>query len=247
MSRKKWHSTCYRPRKRIQPICFTLFRALCVKKLHAGGKDRMRMRNIDEHLSRSMNTFFTSRRAAAFFLAAISLVEVTGCGRKHRSMVASVPRAPAQRPMTAVPLGYTEEGIASWYGHPYHGRPAADGEIYDMEKLVAAHRLMPFNTWVRVTNLQNGKAIDVRIIDRGPFVEGRIIDLSKAAARQIGLLGPGIGRVRLEVTGAPPDIPSNDFYAVQVGAFSVAANAERVRMQYAQRFGTAQLALKQGA
>jgi rare lipoprotein A len=147
----------------------------------------------------------------------------------------------------AVPVGYTEEGIASWYGVPYHGRQAADGEIYDMETLVAAHRVMPFNTWLKITNLANNKTVNVRVIDRGPFVEGRIIDLSKAAARQIGLLGPGIGQVRLEVTGAPPDIPSNDFYAVQVGAFSVAANAERVRMQYAQRFGTAQLALKQGA
>jgi rare lipoprotein A len=152
----------------------------------------------------------------------------------------------SRRPL-AVPVGYTEEGIASWYGVPYHGRQAADGEIYDMEMLVAAHRVMPFNTWLKITNLANNKSVSVRIIDRGPFVEGRIIDLSKAAARQIGLLGPGIGRVHLEVTGAPPDIPSNDFYAVQVGAFSVAANAERVRMQYAQRFGTAQLAVKQGA
>jgi len=205
----------------------------------------MRMRNIDEHLSRSMNTFFTSSRAAAFFLAAISLVEVTGCGRKHRSMVASVPRAPAQRPMTAVPLGYTEEGIASWYGHPYHGRPAADGEIYDMEKLVAAHRLMPFNTWVRVTNLQNGKTIDVRIIDRGPFVEGRIIDLSKAAARHIDLLGPGIGRVRVQVIAAPVDVPADDVYAVQVGAFSQKANAERARDQYARQYGAADLAMRE--
>jgi rare lipoprotein A len=144
-------------------------------------------------------------------------------------------------------VGYTEEGIASWYGKPYHGRPAADGEIYNMETLVAAHRLLPFNTWLKVTNLANNKSVSVRIIDRGPFVEGRIVDLSKAAARQIDLLGPGIGHVRLEVIGAPVDIPSNDFYAVQVGAFSVAANAERVRLQYAQRFGTAQLAVKQGA
>ncbi|MFL6353934.1 MAG: septal ring lytic transglycosylase RlpA family protein [Bryobacteraceae bacterium] len=145
-----------------------------------------------------------------------------------------------------MPVGYAEEGIASWYGIPYHGRRAADGEIYDMETLVAAHRVMPFNTWLKVTNLATNKSVNVRIIDRGPFVAGRIIDLSKAAARQIGLLGPGVGRVRLEVTGAPPNIPSNDFYAVQVGAFTVAAKAERVRMQYAQRFGSAQLALKQG-
>ena len=115
-----------------------------------------------------------------------------------------------------------------------------------METLVAAHRVMPFNTWLKVTNLSNNKSVNVRVIDRGPFVEGRIIDLSKAAARQIDLLGPGIGRVRLEVIAAPADIPANDFYAVQVGAFSVYANAERARVQYAQRFGTAQLATRQG-
>ncbi len=145
-----------------------------------------------------------------------------------------------------VAVGYVEQGIASWYGVPYHGRPAADGEIYDMETLVAAHRLMPFHTWLRVTNLQNSKTVEVRVIDRGPFVDGRIIDLSKAAARQIDLLGPGIGLVRLEVIAAPADIPSNDFYAVQVGAFAVYANAERARTEYAERFGSAQLTVKQG-
>lgn len=116
-----------------------------------------------------------------------------------------------------------------------------------METLVAAHRLMPFNTWLRVTNLANNKTVNVRVIDRGPFIEGRIIDLSKAAARQIDLLGPGVGQVRLEVIAAPVDIPSNDFYAVQIGAFSVYANAERARQRYAENFGDAQLALKQGA
>jgi len=148
--------------------------------------------------------------------------------------------------MLAVPTGYTEEGVASWYGIPFHGRAAADGEIYDMETMVAAHRLMPFNTWLKVTNLSNQKSVNVRVIDRGPFVDGRIIDLSKAAARQIDLIGPGTGRVRLEVISAPADIPANDFYAVQVGAFSMYANAERAREQYAQRYGTAQLAMKQG-
>ncbi len=143
-------------------------------------------------------------------------------------------------------VGYAEEGIASWYGVPYHGRPAADGEIYDMETLVAAHRVIPFNTWLRVTNAANGKSVDVRVIDRGPFIEGRLIDLSKAAARAIDLIGPGTGQVRLEVISAPQDIPSNDFYAVQVAAFSIYANAERARTAYAERFGTAQLAVKQG-
>src|SRR5947209_10067572 len=114
-----------------------------------------------------------------------------------------------------------------------------------METLVAAHRLMPFSTWLRVQNVTNGKAVNVRVIDRGPFVDGRIIDLSKAAARQIDLLGPGIGQVKLEVIGAPADIPSNDVYAVQIGAFSVYSNAERARSTYASRYGAAQITVKQ--
>lgn len=105
---------------------------------------------------------------------------------------------------------------------------------------------MPFNTWLRVTNLSNSKTVDVRIIDRGPFVGNRIIDLSKAAARQLDLLGPGVGPVKLEVISAPVDVVSNDFYAVQVGAFAGYENAERSRARYAARFGSAQLALKQG-
>jgi rare lipoprotein A len=176
-----------------------------------------------------------------------------GCARKHRQKSvarASHPPTPvprrAPRTDTAVPVGYSEQGLASWYGVPYHGRPAADGEIYDMETLVAAHRLLPFNTWLRVTNLANHESVDVRVIDRGPFVKGRILDLSKAAARQIGLLGPGVGQVRLEVISAPRDVPANDFYAVQIGAFSSRENAERLREKYSERFGNAQLALKQG-
>ncbi len=88
-------------------------------------------------------------------------------------------------------MGSTEIGIASWYGHPYHGRQAANGEIYDMEKLTAAHRTLPFDTWVRVENISNGKTVEVRITDRGPFVGDRIIDLSHAAAREIEMIGPG--------------------------------------------------------
>jgi len=188
--------------------------------------------------------------AAALFTCCVFF---SACGRKHQR-AARTPQAPqpsrtASRKTTRpapLPVGYTETGIASWYGVPYHGRPAADGEIYDMEKLVAAHRLMPFNTWLKVTNLSNNKTVNVRVIDRGPFVDGRIVDLSKAAARDIGLLGPGIGKVRLEVIAAPADIPANDFYAVQVGAFSVEANAEQLREHYAERFGNAQLRVKNG-
>lgn len=92
-----------------------------------------------------------------------------------------------------------QEGVASYYGEDFHGRKTANGEIYDMYAMTAAHRALPFNTRVLVTNLDNGKKVTVRINDRGPFVEGRIIDLSYGAARKIGMVGPGTARVRLEV------------------------------------------------
>ena len=92
-----------------------------------------------------------------------------------------------------------QEGIASYYADQFHGRRTANGEIFDMHALTAAHRTLPFNTRVRVTNLDNGRAVVVRINDRGPFVKGRIIDLSYEAARVVGMIGPGTARVRLEV------------------------------------------------
>ena len=125
------------------------------------------------------------------------------------------------------PSGYLEEGNASWYGEPFHGRRASNGEIYDMNKLTAAHRTLPFETMVRVTNLSNGKSTVVRITDRGPFVGNRIIDLSFAAATEIELVGPGVGPVRLEVLGNVD--PTAGFFTVQVGAFRERGNAERLR------------------
>ena len=126
------------------------------------------------------------------------------------------------------PAGYTEEGNASWYGEPFNGRRASNGEIYDMYKLTAAHRTLPFDTMVRVTNLNNGKSTTVRITDRGPFVENRIIDLSLAAAREIDLIGPGVASVRVEVLGNNVDVTTG-FFTVQVGAFHDRGNAERLR------------------
>ncbi|MGC1188350.1 MAG: septal ring lytic transglycosylase RlpA family protein, partial [Candidatus Acidiferrales bacterium] len=98
--------------------------------------------------------------------------------------------------------GYVEEGVASWYGFPFQGRRTSDGEIYDMNQMVAAHRTLPFNTIVRVTNLRNGLQTEVRIIDRGPFVEGRIIDLSLAAAKALDIVATGTAPVRLEIVTA---------------------------------------------
>jgi rare lipoprotein A len=138
--------------------------------------------------------------------------------------------------MKSVSPGYTETGRASWYGHPYHGRPAANGEIYDMETLVAAHRTLPFDTWVRVYDLDTNKTVEVRIIDRGPFVDGRIIDLSRAAANAIDMIGPGTANVRMEVIAVPAGVAAA-IYVVQVGAFQSRATAERVQAEMAERYG----------
>jgi rare lipoprotein A len=125
---------------------------------------------------------------------------------------------------------YGEKGNASWYGVPFHGRRASNGEVYDMHKLTAAHRTLPFDTVVRVTNLSNGKSTVVRITDRGPFVDNRIIDLSMAAAQEIESIGPGVVPVRLEILSAGID-PSSGFFTVQVGAFRERDNAERLRQR----------------
>jgi rare lipoprotein A len=124
-------------------------------------------------------------------LLGASLALMTGCAKKTSAHVPS-PVKPAR-------VGETETGIASWYGVPYHGRRSANGEIYDMEKLTAAHRTLPFDTWVEVTNLVNKKHIDVRITDRGPFVSGRIIDLSLAAARELDMVASGVVTVQINV------------------------------------------------
>ena len=99
--------------------------------------------------------------------------------------------------------GYREQGVASWYGRDFHGRATSSGEIYDMNLLTAAHKTLPLPTWVEVTNLNNGRRIIVKVNDRGPFVSGRIIDLSQRAASDLGMLEAGTARVQVRALGAP--------------------------------------------
>jgi rare lipoprotein A len=181
-------------------------------------------------------------RTPALAVALAALVLSACAHKKH----AHVPPPPPGRPSAAPAVpGATENGIASWYGHPYHGRRAADGETYDMETLVAAHRTLPFNTWVRVYNLNNNKTVDVRIIDRGPFVDGRIIDLSHAAAQAIEMIGPGVAQVRLEIISTPATVTPAAF-GVQVGAYRDRGNADRIRAEMQTRYGYAQVVLEKG-
>jgi rare lipoprotein A len=118
-------------------------------------------------------------------------------------------------------------GLASWYGGEFQGRPTASGEIFETNDMTAAHRTIPFGAHVMVTNLQNDRSVVVRINDRGPFVPGRIIDLSYAAARVLGIVGPGTARVRLETLGGypAPEPGQTARVWIQVGAFTVQENA----------------------
>jgi rare lipoprotein A len=126
--------------------------------------------------------------------------------------------------------GIEMEGIASWYGDPYHGHWTASGEIYDKNKMTAAHRTLPFNTMVLVHNLENGKDVTVRINDRGPFVKDRIIDLSFAAARGIGIVGAGSAHVRIDIL---ENAPVEGYFTIQVGAFRDKERAEAMQTQVA--------------
>lgn len=126
------------------------------------------------------------------------------------------------------PTGPPERGEASWYGPRFHGRRTASGERYNMHSLTAAHRTLPFGTRVRVRNLENGESVEVRINDRGPFARGRIVDLSYAAAKALGLVGPGTAQVELSVIGPAPPVGA-EYHTVQVGAFSELERASALR------------------
>jgi len=149
--------------------------------------------------------------------------------------------------------GFEQEGMASWYGSEFHGRKTSNGEIYNMHSMTAAHKTLPLGTYVRVHNLRNGRTLDVRINDRGPFVSGRIIDLSYAAATALGVVGPGTAPVKIEALGTPAAAPGKagatpqyvplDYYSgnftFQVGAFAERGNAQRLVTRLDQRYRNA--------
>ncbi len=132
--------------------------------------------------------------------------------------------------------GYREKGIASWYGSKFHGRLTSSREVYDMHAYTAAHKTLPIPTVVRVTNLENGRSVRVRVNDRGPFHDNRIIDLSWAAARKLGMTEKGTALVLVEALfpdeGTPPPPPlAADRFWLQVGAFAERRNAHRLRQR----------------
>ena len=181
---------------------------------------------------------------------------LTGCSEKYVTEVYNTPGASkgtekvysvngkVYYPKKTVPIGWTQEGIASWYGPNFHGKYTSNGEIYNMYALTAAHKTLPMNTIVKVTNLNNGKSVIVRINDRGPFVKGRIIDLSYAAGAKIGLDKTGIAPVRLTVIGFKGKNYVNG-YMLQVGAFIRKRGADIIAQKY-RNLGYNSVVLKRG-
>lgn len=198
------------------------------------------------------------RRRLSFVLLIACLTLLLGACSASRPVpppdISPGVRRATQRPYTIngrtyYPLasadGYREKGLASWYGKPFHGRKTACGETYDMYEMTAAHRTLPLGTQVRVTNLRNDRQVLLRVNDRGPFVQGRIIDLSFAAAKKLKVVGPGTAPVVVEAVGRPAAPggrrPTTKFrmgpLAIQVGSFAEKANAARLADRINNRFG----------
>ncbi len=197
---------------------------------------------------------------SVFILLLMMVFIPAGCGPKKVGPRPGQPPAVAgkkvpasQRPYsvsgrTYYPIpsshGYRAQGLASWYGRKFHGRKTASGERYDMYAMTAAHKTLPLGTQVEVTNLNNGRKARLRINDRGPFVRGRIIDLSYKAAKELGVAGPGTAPVMVEAVGQagspgrsePPPVFEMGPFTVQVGAFTVKTNAERLAWRLSQRY-----------
>jgi rare lipoprotein A len=180
-----------------------------------------------------------------FVVLTCALLILSACG--GRKATVSVP-APSSTVPTPNVSPADSEGLASYYAEPYHGRPTASGEIFDSYKaMTAAHRTLPFNTMVRVTNKANGETVDVRINDRGPFVDGRVIDLSMAAARKIDMVRAGVVPVKLHVmklgegtatgnTTNTPNTSTSGTYTVQIAAFSTIESAENLKKRLSGKF-----------
>ncbi len=152
-------------------------------------------------------------------------------------LFASCARPPAQ----PARVGGAEVGRASWYGPEFHGRKTASGEIYDMYQLTAAHRELPLGTWIMVANLDNGRSVEVRVNDRGPFVTDRIVDVSYGAARLLGMIGPGVIPVRVTITRLAVGEQETTLgpaarYTVQVGSFVSSENARALERSLAEGF-----------
>jgi peptidoglycan lytic transglycosylase len=143
-------------------------------------------------------------------------------------------------PADAKPM-FTETGLASWYGPPYHNRRGSNGEVYNMHAMTAAHRTFPLGSIVRVTNAKTGATALVRITDRGPFIPGRVLDLSLAAARKVDVWQPGVAAVKIELMQSPEPFDSGGKWAVQIGGFRDEHAAAKLADRLTRRYHTAKV------
>ena len=198
-------------------------------------------------------------------LLAVALVVIAGCS--HKQPLASTPPPPAispdsaPAPPTPAPVPslsadeqfvdthqpiYSETGIASWYGPPYHNRVGANGAVYDENGVSAAHRTLPMGSLIRVTNVATGQSAVMRITDRGPFVAGRVLDLSIGAAKAVGLWRAGTGQVRIEVFSTPKPMDEGGRWCVQIGAFQHQGSALRLQSDLQREYRSANVIEFQG-
>jgi rare lipoprotein A len=208
-----------------------------------------------------------SRNSLLSLLAIASIVVLTGCSHRPKVVayappppIASYPETPAiPEAAPAVPPAApasngadedfvathspiaTEEGIASWYGPPYHNRIGANGKIYDEHRLSAAHRTLPLGSLIKVTNIRTGQSAVMRVTDRGPFVPGRAIDLSLASAKAVGVWLPGTAEVRIDVYATPKPIDEGGRWCVQIGAFKHEGEALRLQDRLERKYRLAKV------
>ena len=160
-----------------------------------------------------------------YLLLSFLIPYMASCGHSSSSLKKNHP----------IPLHYSQKGVASWYGKDFHGRKTANGEIYDMYKPTAAHKYLPLGSYIKVTNLNNKRSIVVRVNDRGPFVKGRILDLSYMAARKLDIVEEGLAPIKLEVVKLQSRQKINTFY-IQLGAFKEYKNAKTIQKKLSSHY-----------
>jgi rare lipoprotein A len=187
---------------------------------------------------------FGGRTAVSLLLGFFTLGVPIGCHRTSRSSSSPLSTAPriAESPPARVSgrPTLTEIGLASWYGPQTPNRRAADGSVFDTNQFTAAHKTLPFGTVARVTNLATNESVVVKITDRGPFVPGRTLDLSLAAAKAIGVYRSGVAKVRIEAF-EPPDADPEGRWCVQIGAFFIADDAIQLKNDLGRRYSNAKV------
>ena len=169
----------------------------------------------------------------SFLALSLFLFLIAGCATRRVPVERRMP-PPAHPGIEKAPAKLVQVGVASWYGSDFHGRPTSSGEIYDMYQLTCAHNTLPLGTMVMVTNLENGKSVELKVNDRGPFVKERIIDLSYAAARMIGIWEKGTAQVKVETIG--PVIEQVQRFTLQVGSFTEEIKAQNLADQLRKSF-----------